>query len=452
MRAFVSFALFFVTMPSFAQLPDAEVAPDPLLAPVPAPSMLLRAWPEALRLVREHSADLARAHAKSGQQAGQVRSAWAGVLPSLQASGAGVHNFVTNSVPLARLDANGNPIAVILEQPTPNYAQASLNATWPIASAPAIYQIGTASLQERSARYAEDDAQRLVLTVAAQSILAEVTAERVAELNRIGVQSAGDRLSLVRRKLDMGAASGLDVLRVEQDVEVARATLVTGDEQLRQARESLGLSLGLQEPVGVDPALRIEGLEAAAAAVCKAGLLAERPDLASARADERVAERGVTAVGLQWLPTLSAQSQVATTTLEQVTFPKTTWNVQGVISWSLWDGGARYGAKATALATAASLRATREGLERQAKIQVDQAERSVRVAEASLEVASRTRDLAAELELLTTRSLDEGRGSSLEVVTAAAARRQAEISHAVREFELARARLSARLALAVCNY
>ena len=381
-----------------------------------------------------------------------MRSAWAGVLPSLQANGSGVHNFITNSVPIARLDASGNPTVRIFEQPSPFFAQASLTLAWPLANASSYYQIGTVKLQERSARLGEEDAQRVVLTSVAQAILAVVTAERVAELNRIGVQAALDRLALVRHKADMGAASGLDVLRVDQDVEAARATLVNGDEQLRQARESLGLALGLGEAVGVDPALRIEGLEAAAASVCKAAALEARPDLAAARTDEEVAERGATAVRLQWLPTLAAQSQAATTTLEQVTFPKTTWNVQAVVSWSLWDGGARYGARASALAAAASARASREALERQAKVQVDQAERSVSVAGEALAVATKTRDLAAELEALTTRSLEEGRGSSLEVVTAAAARRQAEVSLAVREFEVARARLSARLARAVCNY
>jgi outer membrane protein, multidrug efflux system len=433
--------------------PGAASAPeDPTLAPVAMPSRRLEAWPDVLRLVRERSADLARARARVGQAKGQVRTAWAGVLPTLQGSAAGVHNFVTNSVPLARLDANGNPIVRILEQPTKDFAQASLQVAWPLASAPAYYQIETAKLQAESASLGEEDAQRLVLTSVAQSILAVVTAERVSELNRIGVRSAAERLALVRYKSDMGAANGLDVLRIEQDVEAARATLVTGDEQLRQAREALGLALGLEEAVGVDPALRIEGLEAAASAVCRSGDLASRPDLAAARADERIAERGATAVKLQWLPTLAAQSQVATTTLEQITFPKTTWNVQAVVSWSLWDGGARYGQEASAIAATASARASRELLERQAKIQVDQAERSVAVAEASLEVARKSHALATELEGLTTRSLDEGRGSSLEVVTAAAARRQAEITLALREFDVARARLTARLARAVCNY
>ena len=425
---------------------------DPTLAAVSAPARQLAAWPEVLRLVRERSAELARARARVGQAKGQVRTAWAAVLPTLQGSAAGVHNFVTNTVPLARLDANGNPIVRILEQPTKDFAQASLQLSWPLASVPAYYQIETAKLQAESASLGAEDAQRLVLTSVAQSILAVVTAERVSELNRIGVRSAADRLALVRRKADMGAANGLDVLRIEQDVEAARATLVAGDEQLRQAREALGLALGLDEAVGVDASLRIEGLEAATLAVCRAGDLTNRPDLAAARADERVAERGASLVKLQWLPTLSAQSQVATTTLEQITFPKTTWNVQAVVSWSLWDGGARYGQEASAIAATAAARASRDLLERQAKVQVEQAERSVSVAEASLAVAARALALAAELEGLTTRSLDEGRGSSLEVVTAAAARRQAEVTLALREFDVAKARLSARLARAVCNY
>lgn len=440
-----------VVAPVVASAPAVEQE-DPTLAPVAAPARQLAVWPEVLRLVRERSAELARAHARVGQATGQVRTAWAGVLPSLQGSAAGVHNFVTNEVPLARLDANGNPIVRILEQPTKNFAQASLQLSWPLASAPAYYHIGTSKLQAESAALGEEDAQRLVLTNVAQAILAVVTAERVSELNRVGVRTAAERLDLVRHKAEMGAASGLDVIRVEQDVEAARATLVTGDEQLRQAREALGLALGLEEAVGVDPALRIEGLEAATAAVCRSGDLANRPDLAAARADERVAERAATAVKLQWLPTLAAQSQLATTTLEQITFPKTTWNVQAVVAWSIWDGGARYGQEASALAATASARASRELLERQAKVQVDQAERSVSVAEASLTVAQKAHALAAELEALTTRSLDEGRGSSLELVTAASARRQAAITLALREFDVAKAKLTARLARAVCNY
>ena len=432
--------------------PREAQATDETLPAVPPPARMLRQWSEALTLIRTHSAELGRARARVDQQRGLVRSAWAGVLPSLQGTSAGVHQLVTKTMPLGRLDAAGNPTIILLEQPTKNYAQVALVASWPLLSAPAIFQIGTASRQEDSARLAEEDARRVVLTNAAQAILSVVTAERVSELNRNGVQSARDRLSLVRRRAEMGAASGLDVLRVEQDVEAARATWVTGDEQLRQTREALGLALGLEVPVGVDDALRIEDLETAAAAVCTDGSLEMRPDIAAATLDEVIAHRAVTAVGLQWLPTLSAQSQVATTSLEQPTLPNTTWNVQAMVAWSFWDGGARYGAKASALALEASSRVTRELVTRQATIQVAQAQRAVGVAETSLQVATKSRDLAAELEALTTRGLEEGRGSSLEIVTAAAARRQAEISLAVREFDVARARLGARLARAVCNY
>src|SRR6185436_17046256 len=85
----------------------------------------------------------------------------------------------------------------------------------------------------------------------ASAVIAVVTAERVAELNRIGLRSALERLDLTSRKKGLGAATGLDVLRAQQDAELARATLVSGDESLRQSREALGLALGLPEAVGV---------------------------------------------------------------------------------------------------------------------------------------------------------------------------------------------------------
>src|SRR5690606_27913676 len=133
------------------------------------------------------------------------------------------------------------------------------------------------------------------------AIVGVVTAERVAELNRLGLRNALTRLELTTRKTALGSGTGLDVIRARQDVETARATLVSGDEALRQAREALGLALGLPDQVGVPPNVDLNGLEASARASCRAsGSIDERADIAALRGNVEIAERMVTDVEYQF--------------------------------------------------------------------------------------------------------------------------------------------------------
>ena len=74
------------------------------------------------------------------------------------------------------------------------------------------------------------------------------------------------------------------------------------------------------------------------------------------------------------------------------------------------------------------------------------------VAESRRTVAQRARDLAAENDRLTRASYLEGRGTSLELITAAQALRAAEIQLALQDFGLVKARILAVLTLSVCPW
>ena len=102
-----------------------------------------------------------------------------------------------------------------------------------------------ASIQRTSAKLSLEDKKRTIFAGVANAIVAVFTAERLAEVNRSGLRNALEQLDITRRQYKIGTATRLDVLRVEQDAATARGTLLTGDESLRQARESLGLALGL---------------------------------------------------------------------------------------------------------------------------------------------------------------------------------------------------------------
>jgi outer membrane protein TolC len=280
-----------------------------------------------------------------------------------------------------------------------------------------------------------------------------VTAERAAEINRVGLRVALEQLAISSAKRSLGAANGLDVIRAQQNAANARATLVTGDEALREAREALGLALGIPEETGVAHDVNVDGMAETAMASCRVVTgVDERADVAAGRTRLEIAKRSLRNVYFQFLPTLSAASALSTTDTPLSGFPRTTWNIQGILSVPIWDGGARYGQLRNARAGEDVALQQLEALRRNAIIQVQQAQRQLGVAEESTKVAREQRDLAAQNDQMTQTAYTVGQGTSLELVTASEAHRQAELNLALQEFGVVKARILATLALATCPW
>jgi len=280
-----------------------------------------------------------------------------------------------------------------------------------------------------------------------------VAAERAAEINRVGLRQALERFALAQRTYELGAGNQLDVVRVEQDVAVARGALVAGDEQLRRSREALGLAVGFDTAIGVTRDFNLQGLVEETRRACtplrdvneRADLVASRAQVESARDSREQATAG-------YLPTLGLSSTAMGYTTDPGFGRVAIWSVSAVLSVPLWEGGLRGG-----------LVREREGIQRQAEqslestrrnvsIEVTQARRAVEVAEALVATAVASRDLADRTDRLTRRSFEVGRGTSLELVQSGAALRQAELNLVLREFELVQARLDAFLTEARCDW
>jgi outer membrane protein TolC len=396
------------------------------------------------------STDLRIAVEQVEQAEAQSRVALAGALTTITGTGTLTHDLITKDVtsPLTGQKTT-------LPDPT-TQNKGTIALSQPVLALRAWYAIGTADRNEDIARFAVEDTKRKIALGVANAIVGVVTAERIAELNRVGLRNALTRLELANRKSTLGSGTGLDVVRARQDVETARATLVTGDESLRQAREALGLALGLPEQVGVPPNVDLNGLEGSARSACKPMKnLDERADIAALVEGVEVAHRGVNDVKLQFMPTINLTSTASSTLMDLgpnggPNGYNTQWNIGAVLSVPIWEGGARYGNLRNAHAAEAIAGQKLEAARRQALIDVAQAERGVSVAEASRKVAVAARDLAAENDRLTRTAYQEGRGTSLELITAAQGLREAEIQLALKEFSLVNARVLAALTLANC--
>jgi len=431
-------------------LPPAPQVSDPMLTPAPRPPRSVSSWPEVLGYLRARSTDLKIAIDQVLQAEAQTRQALAAYLPAINGTGRYVHQFITNTV-----STNVNVIGLTqsAQVPLPNSEDGTIVLQQAIINVPAFDQISINELGEDAAKLSVEDQKRTLALSVANQLVAVVTAERSAEINRVGLRVALEQLDISARKQALGAANGLDVVRARQNAANARATLVTGDESLREAREALGLALGVPEETGVAPDINIDTMASNAMASCRAvSSVNDRADVAAARTKLEVAERNLRNVYFQFLPTVNAQSDVAGVSAPATGYPNPTWDIRAILQVPIWDGGNRYGLLRGARAAEDIAAQQLEALRRQAIIQVEQAQRQLIVAQEADKVAREQRDLARENDRLTQTAYSVGQGTSLELVTASEAHRQAELNLALQDFGVVKARILAILALATCSW
>ena len=427
--------------PPVAQALDLAGQDDPLLLPVESAPHQLSSWHEAIDRINAWSSDLGIAVAEVERARGYARQALALALPTISAQGSLTEQLLTATLPTGTASV-ANPSL-----------QAQFVLSQPILAPRAWYGVKTADMGVTSARLSVADKRRIVLGGVVNGIVSVVIAERVAEINRVSLRSALERLALTRRQAVLGTATRLDVLRLEQDTAATRSMLVSGDEALRQARESLGLALGAGEAYGVAPSISLVDVEQSMRGICASGRLEERADIRQSSSDVDIALRGITDVWLAFSPTASLSTTAGVANQTSLVSGRTgTWSVQALITLPLWDGGARYGSRRIARATATESRLRLETALRSASIGVAQALRAVLVAEQLRSVLENQRDLARETAQLSQRAYEMGTGTSFDLVDTAQKARASEVDLAVKEFTVIQAKLGALLALSTCDY
>ncbi len=449
---FVSFN-FAPSAQAAAPLPELPPIPvdDPMLTPPTGAARTVSSWSDAEKLIDARSTDLRIAMDQVSVAEGRWRVALAALLPTVTGSVSFSHQFITRtSSQVAGLNPDGTPAFRTVSSPQSDIFQFGLSANLTLVNVRSIYALGTASTNEDAAKMSLADRKRTVAVGAATAALAVLTAGHVEELARVGLRSSLERLELTRRRATLGIGTELDVVRAQQDVDSARKQVVTSRESLRQAREAFGLTLGLTEGVGVE--LAADVLEAGLAARCRpVSSIDDRADVAAATLVASVARRSRTDVWLQFLPTLTLSTSASTTTADVGAAPNGTWNLIALLSVPIWDGGARYGQLRIAEANADASMQSLEALRRSITIQRTQTDRAVTVATDSKDVAQQARDHAAQVDRLTRLAYANGQGTSVDLVIAATALRQAELDLALADFTLQQAKVAQQMQLVRCD-
>ena len=374
--------------------PTGPTAPppidDPQLAPPPPAPRALASWDEALQMVRAQSPDYRTTYDNVLRAEARTRVALAAILPTAVAQGTYTHQLMT--VPLAL--APGAPPQAY---PPQDVWGITGTLSWSAIDPHGIHAYGTAKKNVTAYEADLTDKRRTIAVSVVSTMLGTLAAERVAELNRVGLRAALERLALAQVKTRIGGGTELDVDRASQDVAAARGLVITGDESLRQARESLGLALGSKTPLAAPGNLDLDRFERTVASTCRLSTdLERRADVIAARRRVEVADRTVDDVWLQFAPSFALGSLLAWSS-EPVYPPATTWAIEGMLNVPIWDGGARYGYLRDARAAADQARQTLELLRLNEIVQVEQATRAVGVTRASRDVAKEQRDLAARV-------------------------------------------------------
>jgi outer membrane protein TolC len=451
------------TQPTDAAAAPAEpVLPqvtDDMLAPVPPATNVLQDWRDAVRLLRDNSTQLKSLRAQEDVQRAIARQALAPALPSLAAQAGVTRHLLRGDRSIAGyipspVDPNV-PQWTVGNGPAPDPAtswQAGLNLRIPLLALPAWYNRETALRQVEVNQLNTKAAERVNAAVVADSIVAVVTAERLAEVSRISLESALSTLDLSKRRAALGAASNIDVLRIEQEVSLSRSQVVSANDGVLRARENLGAALGSPEPWGVTPAIRVDALADDAKSTCRPADVLTRADVRAAQAQVGVSQRNESSVSRTYWPTIDAVSSLTYwSPVSAINNEHVTWSVGGVLNWTLYDGGLRYAQREQRTAETRVFNEQLNEAKRRARFEVTQAFRSVRSSEATLAVAAKTRELAAETARLTKVSYVNGSATSFDLVDTARRLREAELDYTIKEFNVLRAKIAALLALSTCD-
>ncbi|RKH32989.1 TolC family protein [Corallococcus praedator] len=435
---------------------EANVS-DPLLAPASTAPLQLTSWNQALTLLRQRSTDLQAALGQIEVAAGTWRIALANLLPSVTGTLGAQYNVLNPSLVAIGGGAGGGLGGGVGTgggiTPTELLGVGTIAASVPLVDLASLYALGSAKENRRTAALSLAETRRQLTRGLAQALVSVSSTERLAEVNRVNLRTALERLALAQRRFELGAGTRLDVVRVEQDAQAARRNVVTGDEDLRQARESLGLALGTPSAVGLAKGLELNTLLQGASQTCHPlQSLERRADIAAARSRLVVAERAIGEVKRQYAPTLDLTSNTTALTVNPGFAEVPIWNIGASLVLPFWDGGAREGRLRQTRGQLEQARADVVARERNVVVEVTQAKRAVQVSQETRALADRELNLAKENDRLSRRAFEVGTGTSLELVDAAGALRQAELALVIRDFQLRQAQVDAFLSEAACEW
>ncbi len=397
--------------------PPAETPPaasteldPPRLRGMPQVSSMTLA--DALAELDRQNPTLEEARARAAAALGVVKQAASPLLPNLAVGGGYFHNNA--SVIIAA--PTGGALSRIYIQPLDAW-QASAGLRVPLIVPEAWFSVAAARDSALAAAEASDATRLTVRTALVQAAWTAWAGDEIVAASERAVASARSQAESARRLLDAGTATSLSVLQAETSATRRQSDLVAARSERSRARIAVGVLLGRSEPVAITmPPLApaagydVEDLFRQA--------LETRPELRAQAAVVRSYEKQQSAALWRLAPQVSASGSAQTQTVPYPTGEQAGWRVSIDLTWTLYDGGYRYGRADQASAQASEARAAETGTRIQILQEVQNAARDVEVSRQRLALARQERETASAAAASAKRGFGEGLSSSLDVLAA----------------------------------
>lgn len=378
---------------------------------------------QALRLAHSNNEQLLLAAEQLKQRQLARDRAWAALLPSLRATGTFTHadreivrEVGGQRITFQRQDAFAGMIRAAL----------TLIRGSSLAGLAQAYRSSAAADQQR--RWTENSVEFEV----ARAYFAALSADNLVKAAQRAVKSAEEHLAAVRTRRIAGEALGVDQTRAQIELVSAGGDLIRAESARDTALDYLAFLIGREPPIEiVRPSLP------AMTDARRSRKNQQRPDIEAARLEVAAAKSALTAAWLECLPTLSLSAMYQATQNTGFSGDPHSWNVMLNLDWVLFDGGLRRATRIERSSTLRQRRLQQRLLERSIAREVRQARRELTAARASLLTARKRLELARQSRELVLSRYNAGLGTSLDLVEADDALREAEVNHVGEQLNLA---------------
>jgi len=423
----------------------------PVLTPLPVPSPTAAAplkldLSGALSRARNENPTLRAARARVDERRGLITSTRADALPQLTIVG----DFTrVRDVSLLNSNFAGSAASFGLT-PDSLVGTQTLYTTQANLTQPLFYwgKLGTAiaiaKMGEREAALAYATSELDVLHGAAKAYLAVLAAQAEQEVIEARRKTAEQFVSDVKAKLEAQAATELDRLRAESELLAVVPDSLQAEANVKRAMEVLNGQLGLdpRTPISLE-ALGLPELTAKPAG-------AERSELAQLKQQEAMYRANEKIITSDLRPKVDLSASYGyqagkTDNLFQV--PYDAWRVSVTMKFPIFDGLRSSGKRAQNTAQLEQVQQSRIDRERSVAIEQSTADRELEKAIALNEAARKAHAAALEALRVSRESFDQGLITSLDLLQAERAERQAESQRLRAELGLWAARFDQRRAL-----
>lgn len=220
------------------------------------------------------------------------------------------------------------------------------------------------------------------------------TAKEFVRVAQKALEDAREQLRIANSRFKSGMGLYSDTLRAETAVTEAEQQLVSTEKNLKVAKRSLGLLLGLDESVdaeGVTEGIALREFEYyTEKSLSRKDVTSLRYRYESARTNVNIADAG-------YLPRIGVRGTYQLNDRD-VPFGSEgdSWFVAAVLRWEIFNGGRREYERARASHTASQMEESLEGMKKSVSLSVYESYLAVEEAEKNVELAEKSLETAAE--------------------------------------------------------